>query len=154
MDEQEAIAKLAAALKEPDAFEELLALGALIPEPWKSWPPQRLFEFLRCLLQVTQDQVALKSGLAQSQVSRVEGGEDARVSTWRKAYHAMGFDLVLLPVARVSRKEMERMAEEGRMTHRWWRQHARPRRRFLRRAAASVDASAAKIQLAAGEEVR
>ncbi|MDX6770915.1 MAG: hypothetical protein SF051_15380 [Elusimicrobiota bacterium] len=123
---------LKALLAGPDPFEILAGYGQAVPGPWRDWPPERWFVTLRCMLQMTQDQIARKSGLNQSVVSRLEGGFDARLSSWRKAYAAMGFDLVLLPVALSSRESLEARAEEGRATVRWWRQHARPRRRRMR----------------------
>lgn len=138
------IAKLAEALKGPAPFDELLAYAQLMPEPWRDWPPERWFEGVRMVLQTTQDQIALKSGLTQSQVSRLEGGEDTRLSTWKRAYAAMGFDVAVVPIARFDEAELRRMSEEGRMTDRWWRQHARPRRRRMRERAAERAAARAR----------
>lgn len=148
--EEEAIAKMRELLRGPDPFNELVSFGQLLPAPWRDWPPEDWFVSLRCFLQTTQDQIALKSGLSQSQVSKLEGGCDSRLSTWRKAYAAMGFDLVLVPVARYEEKQLRRMSEEGRSTDRWWRQHARPRRWRLKQKALEAESGGADAPAPSG----
>ena len=116
----------------PDLFEELLKAGAAVPAEWAGWPDERRFEFLRCRLQFTQGELAAKAGLAQSQVSRIEGGCDGLLSTWKKLYAAMGFELVLLPTSTMTLPELRLHAEIGRPQGHFLRQRARPRRRRLR----------------------
>ncbi|MFI5345231.1 MAG: helix-turn-helix domain-containing protein [Elusimicrobiota bacterium] len=113
----------------PDPFELILRAADSLPKDWKARGPEFGFEFVRCRLRFTQDELAQKSGVAQSIVSRVEGGFDARLSTWRRLYAAMGFDLVLLPVSALALEELEKRAEQGRPRGSWMRQRARPRRR-------------------------
>lgn len=130
IDEKAALKTMAELIKGPHPLDSLIRFGRRVPEPWKSWTPQLWFENIRCMLQTTQDQIAGRSGLDQSVVSRLEGGFDARLSSWRRAYDALGFDLVLLPVARYPHRRLRERADEDRATDRFWRQHARPRRRW------------------------
>ena len=113
----------------PDPFAELLKAAAAIPEHWRTQPAARNFQEIRCRLRFTQAELAGKAGLVQSQVSRVEGGEEALLSTWTRLYEAMGFGLVLLPVSAATVFELEKRAEVGRPKHHWMRQRARPRRK-------------------------
>lgn len=114
----------------PDELQELLRLGMSLPADWRGWPPERCLEYLRCRLKFTQDELAKKAGLAQSLVSRIEGGAPALLGTWVKLFKGMGFDLVLLPVSDLPLKAIERKAERGRPAGHWLRQRARPRRRW------------------------
>ena len=113
----------------PDPFELILRAADSLPKDWREMGPESGFEFVRCRLRFTQDELAEKSGVAQSIVSRVEDGHDARLSTWRRIYAAMGFDLVILPVSSLTLTELEKRAELGRPPGSWMRQRARPRRR-------------------------
>ena len=113
----------------PDPFAILLKAPEALPSEWRGKSADEGFEYLRRRLAFTQDELARKSGVAQSIVSRVEGGADAYLSTWRRIYAAMGFDLMLLPISRLTVEELERRAEEGRPAGHWMRQRARPRRR-------------------------
>lgn len=117
-------------LAQPTTYEELEAFVKTLPARWRVLPPEHQFERLRCMVAMTQDQVAKRTGLHQSAVSKLEGGRDSKLSTWRKAYDAMGYELVLLPVPRADIDELRRRAGVDRATRRWWRQHARPRRRW------------------------
>lgn len=112
----------------PDPFEVLLRASNALPAEWRRWPAERCFQYLRCRLRFTQDELAQKAGLTQSQISRLEAGADALFDTWRRAYAAMGFELILLPVSGLTRKELEVRAEEGRPSGHWLRERARPRR--------------------------
>lgn len=133
------------AMKARDAIEEMrslfgpatweLAMEAAqkLPPDWLDWPPDRAFEHVRCLFKYSQDDLSLKSGVAQSIVSRVEGGFDAKLSTWTRLYAAMGLKLILVPY---SDKTLEELQEEARSTipspTRPFRQKANPRRRWIR----------------------
>lgn len=115
----------------PEPVELLLKAGADAPAELRSWPPERMFQYLRCRFRFTQLELARKAGLAQSQVSRVESGADCLLSTWVRAYAAMGFELRLLPATGMGIEELERSAEAGRPQGHWLRQRARPRRFWM-----------------------
>lgn len=115
----------------PEPVELLLKAGIAAPAELRSWPPERMFQYLRCRFRFTQLELARKAGLTQSQVSRVESGADCLLSTWVRAYAAMGFELRLLPASEMGVEELERNAETGRPQGHWLRQRARPRRFWM-----------------------
>lgn len=125
---------LAEGLRGPEPFDELMGAARGLPVWWRDKSPADGFVALRRRFQFTQDEVAERSGLAQSLLSRLEGGGDARLSTWRRAYAAMGFELLLLPVCACSARELEAIAEARRPPGSWIRQRARPRPHGVRRA--------------------
>lgn len=112
----------------PEPLELMLNTAEAAAPQLKGWPPERAFQYIRCRLRFTQSELAQKAGLTQSQVSRVESGSDCLLSTWTRAYAAMGFGLVLLPASAMSVDELEKRAEEGRPQGHWKRQRSRPRR--------------------------
>jgi DNA-binding XRE family transcriptional regulator len=114
-----------------EPVELLLKSGGDAPAELRNWPPERMFQYLRCRLRFTQLELAQKAGLTQSQVSRVESGADCLLSTWARAYAAMGFELKLLPASGMGVEELERKAEAGRPHGHWLRQRARPRRIWM-----------------------
>jgi transcriptional regulator with XRE-family HTH domain len=115
----------------PEPVELVLRAGVEAPVELRSWPAERMFQYLRCRFRFTQLELAQKAGLTQSQVSRVESGADCLLSTWARAYAAMGFELRLLPASGMGVEELERSAEAGRPHGHWLRQRARPRRLWL-----------------------
>lgn len=142
VEEGRAVADMKRLLAQPTTYELYEAFVKGLPPRWRELPPYEQFERLRCLVTITQDQVARRAGLHQSAVSKLEGGRDSKLSTWRKAYDAMGFDLILLPIPRGTAAELRKLAATDRATRRWWRQHARPRRRRMRERAAEQAAPA------------
>lgn len=112
----------------PEVVELLLKSSETAPPELREWPPERMFQYLRCRFSFTQLELAKKAGLTQSQVSRMESGADCLLSTWTRVYAAMGFELKLLPAGKASVEELERHAELGRPQGHWLRQRARPRR--------------------------
>ncbi len=117
----------------PELLELVLRASEAAPRKWREWSLERQFEYLRCRLSFTQAELAAKAGLAQSGISLIEGGGDALMSSWKRLYAAMGFELLVLPVSKASIEELEKRAEKGRPAGHWRRQRARPRRRRLRR---------------------
>lgn len=115
----------------PEVVELLLKSGEAAPPELRQWPPERMFQYLRCRFTFTQLELAKKAGLTQSQVSRMESGADCLLSTWIRAYAAMGFDLRLLPVSNATVEDLERRSETGRPEGHWLRQRARPRRLWM-----------------------
>lgn len=94
--DEHAIELMKKELEQADDLELLLNAGKKLPADWRSHSVQRNFQSIRCRLRFTQEELALKAGLTQSQISRVESGADALVSTWTRVYKAMGFQLVLV----------------------------------------------------------
>ena len=119
----------------PELLDLLLELGPQLPELWREWAPDRGLEYLRCRLRFSQKELAQKSGLSQSRVSLIEGGEDACLSTWRRLYAAMGFELLVLPVTAMDYFALEEFAQRGRPPGHHAKSRSRPRRRWLRQQA-------------------
>jgi DNA-binding XRE family transcriptional regulator len=115
-------------IMEPELIELILKIREDAPPQLTEWPSHRTVQYFRSRLEFTQDEIARKAGLTQSQVSRVESGADCLLSTWTKVYAAMGFRLALLPLSDLSLKCLEAVAERGRPENHWTRQRARPRR--------------------------
>lgn len=115
----------------PEVVELLLKSGEAAPPELRQWPPERMFQYLRCRFTFTQLELAKKAGLTQSQVSRMESGADCLLSTWIRAYAAMGFELRLLPASNATVEDLERRSETGRPEGHWLRQRARPRRLWM-----------------------
>jgi transcriptional regulator with XRE-family HTH domain len=108
----------------------LCALKDQLPDEWRTQTPDGFLRMLRQRLQFTQDELARKAGMPQVQVSRLESAADARLSTWRRVFDAMGCDLVVLPIPRLTPQETERAAQEGRPPD--WRRRERFKRRGRR----------------------
>jgi len=113
----------------------LYALGGRLPEPWLSCPADETLRRLRWRLQFTQAELAGKAGMPQVQISRLEGGADALLSTWRRLFDGMGFDLALLPVPRLPPGKIEEAAQKGRPAG--WRRRERFKPRSRKKAAGS-----------------
>lgn len=98
----------------PEPLEEILGAGKSLPEDYRTWPPARMLQFVRCRLKFTQHELACKAGLAPSQISRLEAGKDCLLSTWTRAYAALGVELRLMPVSTKTADELELLAAETR----------------------------------------
>lgn len=129
--DEAALARVKTMTRGPELLEALLKAPESAPSQLRVWSPARMFQFVRCRLKFTQAELARKAGLTQSQVSRVESGADCLLSTWTRAYEAMGFELRLLPTTDLSSRKLEKRAERGRPEDHWLRQRARPRRLWV-----------------------
>lgn len=98
--EDQTLAKLIQALKdagEVDLIDQLSACARGAPKEWVRWTLDRQVWYLRKIADLTQQELACRAGLVQSHVAKVEAGRDVRVSTLRRLYGAMGWELLLLP---------------------------------------------------------
>lgn len=50
----------------PEIVELLLKSAEAAPLELRGWPPERMFQYLRCRLRFTQNELAQKAGLTQS----------------------------------------------------------------------------------------
>lgn len=82
----------------PDWFEELLKLKSTLPRTWLEMSEAQRLGYLRCRFDLTQAELARRAGLAQRDVSRLEAGSEALLSTWKKLYSGFGVDLLLIPM--------------------------------------------------------
>ena len=127
-DDAYVLARLEEMVKGPNPYDVLSEWTNAAPGPWKDMTPGRMLIVLRCHLRVTQDEVAKQGGLTQSQVSRLEGDEDALMSTWRRVYAALGFNVLLMPTSALDWDKLERRAERMRPARRRFQERARSRR--------------------------
>lgn len=127
-DDAHVLAELEKMTRDPDPYEELSSWARGMPAPWKGMSPGRALIVLRSHLHVTQGETAGRGGLTQSQVSRLEGDEDALLSTWRRVYSALGFEVLLVPKPLGSWDELERRAEGMRPPLRRYQERVRSRR--------------------------
>jgi len=111
----------------------LYALRGRLPQPWASCPADETLRRLRWRLQFTQAELAGKAGMPQVQISSLEGGADALLSTWRRLFDPMGFDLALVPLPRLAPGRIEQAAQEGRPSG--WRRRERFKPRARKNAA-------------------
>ena len=134
MDDGETAEFLRRTLKDlgADWLEGLFQTRCAVPKEWLKMSPAEGLESLRCRLEFTQNELAEKSGLTQAQVSRIEGGSDALLSTWTKLYAAMGVALVILPLSALSANDLRKQADGARTAWQRRRQRAKPRRRRMK----------------------
>lgn len=83
----------------PDWMDFLLEAADDIPRDWLEMTPQEQLDHFRYRVRLTQRELERRSGVAQSQISRLLSGDDSRLSTWQRLYEAMGVRLVLVPLA-------------------------------------------------------
>lgn len=100
------IRRRAAALFGPDPLEKVLRLAGELPPDW-CVRPERDLDMFRHRFGLRQRDLARFAGLTRTQVVRLEGGRDALLSTLRKAYAALGFELLLVPRAAVPLEALE-----------------------------------------------
>lgn len=109
-----------------DIVEEAAEALARVPKRWREAPPGEQLEVLRLSRRVSQRHLAEVSGVDQADISRMERGADARLSTWLKLFAALGFEAVLMPLENcedtqdfLERQTSER--EERRRAGRTWK---------------------------------
>src|SRR4051812_48797015 len=101
------------AINGPFNFDLLIEGGKALPALWRDYSNAEAPRWLRRRLGFKQSELARRSGVAQSQISKIEAGGDALLSTWTKLFRAMGVGLRVLPVAE-DPKEVVRAAKADR----------------------------------------
>ena len=80
-------------------LDEVARALANVPPVWREATPGAQLSAVRRHLGVSGRHLAEVSGVAHSNISRMERGQaDARLETWRKLFSALGFEVLLLPL--------------------------------------------------------
>lgn len=66
---------------------------------WRSWTFERQVWYLRKHHGITQAELSRRSGVSQRRISRIEAGEDVRMSTLRTLWRALGYEPLVIPDA-------------------------------------------------------
>jgi transcriptional regulator with XRE-family HTH domain len=82
-----------------EALEQACSAAEALPRAWVRAGPGEILRAVRSSRRVSQRHLAEVSGVRQSFISRLERGGDARWGTWRRLFSALGFDLVMAPLA-------------------------------------------------------
>ncbi len=64
---------------------------------WRDWTFERQVWFLRKQAGVTQIELSRRSGVSQNRISRIEAGEDLKLSTLRALWRPLGFSPLVMP---------------------------------------------------------
>lgn len=91
-----------------DELKKMLAAPAPLDEVaeavkragvWRSWTLERQIWYLRKRSDVTQAELSRRSGVSQHRISRIEDGEDLKLSTLRSLWRSLGYRPLVLPAA-------------------------------------------------------
>ena len=66
---------------------------------WRSWTFERQVWYLRKRHDFTQAELSRRSGVSQHRISRIEDGEDLKLSTLRALWGSLGYKPLVLPDA-------------------------------------------------------
>lgn len=83
------------------AGDQFLSLIQKVPDVWRQKPAHFHLWLARKRAGLTQAELARRAGVSQSFVARVERGRDARLSTMRRLYEAMGLRMLIVPLSTV-----------------------------------------------------
>ena len=81
------------------AGREFLSLIQHVPEVWRQKPAHFHLWLARKRARLTQAELARLAGVSQSFIARVERGRDVRLSTMRRLYAALGFQMLIVPLS-------------------------------------------------------
>lgn len=70
-----------------------------LPTEWSRASPGEQLRALRLMRGISQRHLAEHSGVAQSVISRLEHGADAHWETWKELFAALGYEVVIAPLA-------------------------------------------------------
>lgn len=96
MDDRIALETLKEAVSAPDVLDELAA-AAKAAGAWRNWTFDRQVWFLRKYHRLTQARLAKRSGVSQRRISRIEAGDDVKLSTLRALWRALGYEPLVIP---------------------------------------------------------
>jgi DNA-binding XRE family transcriptional regulator len=80
----------------PDALD-VVAGGVTHLGAWRTWTFDRQVWYLRKHLGLTQAELSRRSGVSQRRISRIEAGDDVKLSTLRALWRALGFEPLVIP---------------------------------------------------------
>lgn len=83
-------------LAAPDPLDEL-AEAVKHAGAWRGWTFERQVWYLRRRLGMTQAQLALRSGVSQHRISRIEAGDDLKLSTLGALWRGLGYEPLVIP---------------------------------------------------------
>lgn len=98
MDDRIVLETLKKAVSAPDVLDELAA-AARSAGAWRTWTFDRQIWFLRKYHRLTQARLAKRSGVSQRRISRIEAGDDVKLSTLRTLWRALGYEPLVIPDA-------------------------------------------------------
>lgn len=96
MDYSAALDELKKMAETPDVMDELAAAAARTGA-WRSWTFDRQVWYLRKRLELSQAELARRSGVSQRRISRIEAGDDVKLSTLRSLWRALGYEPLVIP---------------------------------------------------------
>lgn len=98
MDYSAALGELKKMAETPDVMDELAAAAARAGA-WRAWTFDRQVWYLRKRLDLSQAELARRSGVSQRRISRIESGDDVKLSTLRALWRALGYEPLVIPDA-------------------------------------------------------
>jgi len=98
MDDRIVLETLKKLVSAPDVLDELAA-AAKAAGAWRNWTFDRQVWFLRKYHRLTQARLAKRSGVSQRRISRIEAGDDVKLSTLRTLWRALGYEPLVIPDA-------------------------------------------------------
>lgn len=98
MDDRIVLETLKKLVSAPDVLEEVAA-AAKAAGAWRTWTFDRQVWFLRKYHRLTQARLAKRSGVSQRRISRIEAGDDVKLSTLRTLWRALGYEPLVIPDA-------------------------------------------------------
>ncbi len=96
MDDRTALEEMKRDLATPDPMDEV-AEALAKAGAWRSWTFDRQVWYLRKRAGLTQAELARRSGVSQHRISRIEAGDDVKLSTLRTLWRALGHEPLVIP---------------------------------------------------------
>ncbi|MBI2387424.1 MAG: helix-turn-helix domain-containing protein [Elusimicrobia bacterium] len=78
---------------------EEVAAAAKAAGAWRTWTFDRQGWFIRKYHRLTQAKLAKRSGVSQRRISRIEAGDDVKLSTLRALWRPLGYEPLVIPDA-------------------------------------------------------